>query len=425
MPIQRVNHHAHTDRRSGFTLVELLVVITIMLLLLSMTVYAVNFSRESDRVGGGARQLQSALSGARDRAIHAKAPRGVRFFLDSTDFTDANGNQLAENRRTVTAMCYIDPDQLWSDGRIELHRWDLDNDGRTDTTTSADLNGDGVIDANDNAETTKVWMVYGVGTGWWELKRRALLFDGLRIRIPKGPSGTWYAINTQLIDVTVPPAAVQRLVLTTSYVEPGETQVEVSKAFDGSEPGDYEIELPPRILPQEPILLPKDTVIDLDGSRIPAAWSPSAATGGEFSQFMDVVFSPRGNVVGAAASRGLLHFYVCDNQDSIAIKQAMAGGPNLSGMNAFLNSISTPPPPLIPADEIDPANPNTASWAAINPAAALTEPGTPYLVHERRLVSLYTQTGGISIHPVNPTDTNLDGIADDPYRLAELGETAK
>ena len=59
--------------RNGFTLVELLVVITIMLLLLSMTVYAVNFSRDSDRVGGGARQIQSALAGARDRAIYAKA----------------------------------------------------------------------------------------------------------------------------------------------------------------------------------------------------------------------------------------------------------------------------------------------------------------------------------------------------------------
>ena len=213
------------------------------------------------------------------------------------------------------------------------------------------------------------------------------------------------------------------MVLTTPYVEPGESNSDISKAFEGSEPGDYEIELPPRILPQEPILLPKDTVIDLDGSRIPAVWRPSVATGGEFSQFMDVVFSPRGNVIGSAASRGVLHFYVCDNQDSIAIKQAMAGGPDLSGMNTFLASLGNPP--LIPADEIDPANANTATWAASTPASALTEPGSPYLVHERRIVSLFTQPGGISIHPVNPTDSDLDGIADDPFRLAELGETAK
>ncbi|MEZ6034837.1 MAG: prepilin-type N-terminal cleavage/methylation domain-containing protein [Planctomycetaceae bacterium] len=105
--------------RAGFTLVELLVVISIMALLLTMTVLAVNFSRDAERVVGAALQVQSFLSGARDRAIQAKEPRGVRFFLDTN------------NHRAVTAMAYIDPAEYWSDGTIQLRRWDeTPEDGR-------------------------------------------------------------------------------------------------------------------------------------------------------------------------------------------------------------------------------------------------------------------------------------------------------
>ena len=71
----RFVHH----RRSAFTLMELLVVITIIVVLLSMTALTLRFSNESDRVRGAARQIQSFLSGARDRAIYAKESRGVRF----------------------------------------------------------------------------------------------------------------------------------------------------------------------------------------------------------------------------------------------------------------------------------------------------------------------------------------------------------
>ena len=36
-----------------------------------------------ERIGAGARQVQSLLQGARDRAIHTGEPRGVRFFVDA------------------------------------------------------------------------------------------------------------------------------------------------------------------------------------------------------------------------------------------------------------------------------------------------------------------------------------------------------
>lgn len=413
----------HHPRRQGYTLVELLIVISIIVILLAMTVTAVNFNTDAERVRGGAAQVQSFLAGARDRAIYAKEARGVRFFLDPV------------NNRAVTTMVYIDPAEYWSDGVIQLQRMDSDGDGRTNPT--ADTDGDGTAENyGDN-----VVVVAGSGTAWWELKRRGMLFDGMRIRIPKGPTGNWYPIRTSLIDITAGPTATQRLILSIPYRDPGDTPREQAKAFESGGPEDYELELPPRILPMNPVILPQGTVIDLDGSRLPDAWRPNVPVAGAqgsgnllYSQFMDIVFSPRGNVVGSAASAGVIHFYVCDNDDSVTLKEeftkslvdhvsAPASPPTLryaaNGQDLPIAKVYTFNEGIrsirfVPADEIDSDN---VSWlTGYN--------DEPYLTKDRRIVSVFTQTGAISVHPVNPTDSGPDGLADDPYFFAETGETA-
>ena len=58
--------------RSAFTLIELLVVIGILLALAATTLVVWNSTADNDRVRSAARQLQSALLGARDRAIFAQ-----------------------------------------------------------------------------------------------------------------------------------------------------------------------------------------------------------------------------------------------------------------------------------------------------------------------------------------------------------------
>ena len=405
--------------RVGYTLIEMLVVISILVVLLTMTVMAVNFSRDGDRVSGAAGQIQSFLGGARDRAIYAKAPRGVRFFLDPN------------NPRAVSSMVYIDPAATWSDGIIQLRRWDEDGDGLTDARTSTlDINEDGITfdpeDLMDGDNPTKIWMVTGAGTAWWELKRRGLLFDGMRIRIPKGSHGSWYPINTRLIDVTSPPTELQTLVLGIPYRDPGDTPKPKALAFESGGPEDYEIQLPPRILPMEPVILPQGTVIDLDASKLPPAWRPfvvgEAQSSGNslYSQYIDLVYSQRGNLIGEAASGGVIHFYVCDNEDSLLIKEEYIASLNSDPATAlamFNSQIRSGV--FITADEINSA---TATWA-VNIAPA----SKPYLVKDRRIVSIFTQTGAVSVHPVDPTDTvsGGDGFADDPFYYAETGESAQ
>jgi prepilin-type N-terminal cleavage/methylation domain-containing protein len=416
------------DVRSGFTLIELLVVVTILALLLTMTVMAVNFNRDNERVVSATLQIQSFLSGARDRAIYAREARGVRFFLDTTNY------------RAVTAMAYIDPAEYWSDGVIQLRRWDLNDNGTTDSSP-ADIVGDGTADENPS----QVRVVAGSDPGWWELKRRGLLFDGLRIRIPKGPTGTWYSVNTRLIDTTVAKTEVQKLILEVAYADPGDTQITQAVAFSSGGPVDYELELPPRILPMDPVKLPFDTIIDLDASKVPLSWRPGTtlAAGGsgnlQYSQFMDVIFSARGNVIGGAAAEGVIHFYVCDAQDSITLKEAYVVSrtpvPSVTGTMLFTeNGIPLDNSRVmrfnaevrgnrfIPTSEIRTQN---AAWLSGHDTSAGE---APYLCRDRRVVTLFTQTGGVSTHPVNVASDaapDFDGIENDPFLFAETGRTGQ
>src|SRR5690606_30224726 len=82
---------SHQHARSGFTLVELLVVVTILLALTTFVVMTFNANSGSDRMRSAARTAQSAVLGANDRAKHAKERRGVRFLRDPQDLSLVTG----------------------------------------------------------------------------------------------------------------------------------------------------------------------------------------------------------------------------------------------------------------------------------------------------------------------------------------------
>jgi prepilin-type N-terminal cleavage/methylation domain-containing protein len=380
--------------RGGFTLIELMVVITIMLLLFGMTVYGINFTRDADKVRGAAAQVQSFLSGARDRAIYAKESRGVRFFVDPG------------NPRSVSAMAYIQPGQNWSYGTVDLERLDINPQ-------------------NNVPDDPDVIVVRGEQLGWWQLKRRGLLTDGSRIHIPSD-SATSYEVDTSLINITALPTGADFLLLRIPYSDAGGD----SNAVVAHSGMTYKLELPSQLLPQEPSLLPEGAVIDLDGSKITAAWRPdSRDAAGQFSPYMDIFFSPRGNIVGSAAGSGLIHFYICDAEDSLNLKtQYLASipddDPTWSNGSGLYDEPNTSSPldtfekdlrsnKFVPADEF------FAAWLAGTSASE------PYLTKDRRLVSVFSQTGAITVGAVDVTDANADGFADAPFALAQSGKGAK
>jgi hypothetical protein len=385
----------------------LLVVITIIVILLTMTVLTVKFTNEEDRVRGAARQIQSFLAGARDRAIYSKEPRGVRLFVSQ------------ENPRAVTTMAYIAPGGTWSSPEnsagVSLERVD---------------GFSGTADGDFDDPEDQVVRIHGFqNPGWWNLKRRGLLVDGLRIRIPKGPTGNWYPIDTRLIDAAIAPTADQILLLQIPYADAGEKGQLVAHTNLT-----YEIELPAKLLAQDPAILPESVIVDLDSSKIPDGWRPQfGLNSGNYSGYMDVIFSPRGNILGDAAGAGVMHLYVGDAEDSLFLKErfeaAYRAAHGATARPAFTSDAS-----FVPMDEI----PTTQAWATSE---------NNYRTKDRRLVSVFTQTGAVSVHEVNgyfsegaansgdvedPLDLDFDGntnepdgLADDPYFFAETGKAAK
>src|SRR5262249_56107279 len=69
-------------RRSGFTLIELLVVIFIILLVSAVALPTVLPALNHRQMSEAARILQGTLVGARDKAIHAGEPSGIRLLPD-------------------------------------------------------------------------------------------------------------------------------------------------------------------------------------------------------------------------------------------------------------------------------------------------------------------------------------------------------
>lgn len=430
-------HLGHASTRSGFTLVELLVVIAVMLVLITITAVAIDFGFNSERVRSGARQLQSALEGARDRAIFAREPRGLRLLVDPAE------------PRMVSSLIYVGASKDWKAGRIRLERMDFEEDangnGRLDG--GEDTNSNGRLDGNNVADGPEVLIVRGdVACGWSTLKDRGFLgvyedlnfnrqldpgedqnnnglldLDAPRIKIPNDDNGSWYTVLTHRVTPTS-----QVLQLVTPYRDPGTTAPNEVIAFQGTGPNTYVLELPPRILADaQPILLPEGVVIDLDGSALPADWRPSRGEdtviangvidGGEdangngvlntgtYSGHMDIMFSPRGVVYGPLAAVGLMNLYLTERKDVVKVVDVgvYTGGAPLRRLPRYAD-VATQLAPLIPGQN------------QFSP-----EDGE---IGQRLLTTIFTQTGKVSTHQIDATDSDGDGYADNPFGFAAQGE---
>ena len=385
-----------TSNRSAFTLIELMVVVSILLVLLTFTATAVNYAFNGEKVNGAARQVQSYLAGARDRAIHAGEPRGVRFLRDD------------DNPAAVTALLFIGPSETWNEGHIRLEREDGDGDGAADSSAAT------IVAASPDS-------------GWWELaKRKTFYGTGLRIRIPNDRSGSWYTIigranpavwnaddppifNPNDGDATTNDPYPLKIRISPAYRDPATNPANEVQAFAGGGPSTYSLELSNVILPERSVDFPKGTVIDLLSSDVPASWKATTRLSTDIPAFNDIMFSPRGTVTGDAASKGVIHFYVTELNSMDLFRQYVG----------FTGANYPPGGYVVPADELPGMAPDGVS----------AEP-----VGDRSLVSVFTQTGRIAAHQIDVTDTQdpedidgdmdfneVNGIADDPFFFAETG----
>lgn len=286
---------------TGFTLVELLIVVSLLLILSTLTLALFNSTSEADRIRSSARQLQSALLGARDRAIHAKLPRGLRLLLQDT--TDQNG----PGARVVTGMVYIGADDYWTNGEISLQFPDFSIPSINHTETQA---------GNGLAELQEFVVLKGTRTDWSLLFNQGLIATGCRIEIPRN-SGDWYTIDTSLLQNPPPGAGSNDFIVL--------PRNGYRKQING--PLNYRLELKPTVLAgQEPLRLSSAIVINLDRSSIPSGWFTPGSPRSYFDtstsspKVMDILFSPRGWAADTAlapiSASGVIHFYLGTQEDA-------------------------------------------------------------------------------------------------------------
>ena len=423
-------------QRPAFTLVELLVAITIFAILSTLALSAFR-ETDQDRAKASAQLLRSMIEGARSRAIHDQAPRGIRLILDPV--VDPTTNR----RRMVTSVVYIgapeqfagvldDPDgdgrhtnQLDvspRDGLIDQGLpnqgqpvfsepgrpgFDDDNDGMVDNDEfefGARNSDDAIVATVNNGTTpgfTTEWRIRE-NVVWPVLRRRKLLahtgeFIGARIKIP-ARANVWFPI----VDIDSPfgpmgtdphpdsfpnddpdPVVANAVRLTIAgeypFVDPqqhnyggGVTQERAK--VNANTLIEYVLELAPPILPgTTPQALASGVAIDLDGSKIPPSW----IQGTGYIDQLDILFSPRGEVIGSAAAAGVMHFVLAHTEDIVEAQLTATRSPNTN--------------------------------------AVIPNPQKP-----ERLVTLFTRTGQVTTSEVN----RFGLYNNQPYDLALAGKDA-
>src|SRR5512135_3025196 len=90
-----------SPRGGGFTLIELLVVVVIVILVSAVTLPTVLPALSHREVSESARILQAALVGARDAAIRANEPRGLRLLPDPVLTVPSLANTTLASASTV------------------------------------------------------------------------------------------------------------------------------------------------------------------------------------------------------------------------------------------------------------------------------------------------------------------------------------
>ena len=280
--------HSKTTHRPAFTLVEMLVVIGILLAVTTLVIVTFRTS-DSEKMRTAARIAQSAILGAKDRAIHAKERRGFRIILDPNDANIGIGFvylQPLPKQRVGQPPGGIPPNPTLTVSRPDSSPADNTADSNTPIYV--------FIDGADG-QSIRNLDVNGM-----------LGLLNTKIMIP-ADNGKLY---TPAVQSLTPPYYTQiigtrtLITLTANVAESTQAMPFVDSLPASAASASAEFDFGNELLPnQQVIALPSGIVIDLSPNRS--------------SQFAkaDFMYSPRGMINGPMASAGLINFLLRDVRD--------------------------------------------------------------------------------------------------------------
>lgn len=105
--VQQTRRYAGGTRSRGFTLVELLVVIIVLLVLMGVTIPVALRLSEGENLRNAANAVQVALAGARERAMFRQEPSGIRLIPDASDAALVNDPALVRDPSLVRTLIPI------------------------------------------------------------------------------------------------------------------------------------------------------------------------------------------------------------------------------------------------------------------------------------------------------------------------------
>jgi type II secretory pathway pseudopilin PulG len=396
----------------------MLVVIGILLLIAAITLGAINLSISGDRVRSGARQVQSYLEGARSRAVYGGSATakgadyqcGVRFIRESENPTDPR-------YYFVTSMQYVEIDPA-----------------------NASISGLPYTYAfwREGTEIRRLVSQNNTVTLWYQKAQQGLIYTGQTIVI----NSRKYQIDTSLL---TPANDILRLLIalpdSTIQALPGYSTTPDAEALPAANNSlEFKLLLAPQPMAnQDPRSLGNGAVIDL---RSPAFGALLMSKGLDYflnnNQRIDIMFSPRGTVVGPLSGTGVVEFVVGDRADSLLSAPLSSSfwqaGTNYrlgeavaptAGRTAFIYQVSAPAGGGA-SGSTEPTWPTTAGATVTDGAVTWTclksPDGSSSATRDRVIVSLAPQTGMTAVHPVYVPQV-LENA--DPYRYAETGEVAR
>lgn len=236
------------QKRRGFTLIEMLVVIAIIGILAGLAVFAFPSFTSKKRAGTGGSQLQGWLFLAKQRALRDGAPRGLRLFFDASN--------------KVTQCQYTEQPDDFNGGNL------------TAQNTAVQLSG---IDVRQGGGTDKTFWSVQPGD-FLEIQGVGLPHRIVDVNV--GGSGTILTLESPVpYTITAPGTPSYRIIRS------------------------------PRVVGDEPLDLPEDVVVDLQTNTTYGNPLPGGFPG---ANGLDILFSPSGKVITPGVTTDYIALWVRD-----------------------------------------------------------------------------------------------------------------